>query len=648
MVDSVGGTHHVKIGDDYFLVYPNSYFKRTAPAFGARFAGGDPDYSQLNFWQHWGQSCWIGGLGQTTWEDDAMYDYAVGVDTSQHDMIVLARGLTPGGTGSTLGGEDRPRRFHAYDHALYAYDWYGSLPSHIYKYNESTDTWSTFKTWATANIGAVASFSGDLYVGLRGSYIRKYKSGTWKGIKKPKKRKETPSMMANYRNRLYVGFGRRIFRLKPNDKWDGNKVFFNGPGISSYVDSELHQGFLYFASANGHIVRTDGNQTFDLYQFGSKVTILSIESYDGKLFIFTKEWYDDQDIAEMVVYQMSGAAVTELKRYGRSGKAVFTRGAAEIARRMFYGASSLLGESDETGFGIAVYDAREDAHSMFSAQRDVTTYPDAGGDGKDHIVDDIQYWGGRIFAHIQRYGVFRSLFSYRDYERALAEYDNSWEGAIAVGNNQGGVLVSSEFNAGTPSLNKMWRKIDVTADLLDDGSVVNVGYSTDGGQNWVDVGSLTKTGAETHYTKSFYLTESDGAGGQQAVESESFKYKLQLDTDNPDYSPFVRSVIVSFLPNPEPNWMWDFTMVLAEKVQLLDGTVATVDVDAARSAIETAIRTQQLVEFTDIDGTVWSDAGVPGVLIQDATFSAPFIGPSSDGDIEYTVQLRMLEAIEAA
>ena len=638
MADSVGGTHHVKIDNSYLLVYPNSYFKRAAPAFGARFAGGDPDYSQLGFWQHWGQSCWIGGVDQASWEDDAMYDYAVGTDTSQHDLIALSRGLAPAGTGFALGGDQR-RRFHVWKNKLFCFDYLKwSSDSKVWRYNEGTSEWDLWRTFTDLTVGAAASFSNDFYVGTSGTKLRKYNGGKWKQIKKPKKRRQTPRMMKAYRGRLYVGFGRRLYRLKGNDKWDGNAVFFDGQGVDHYIDAELHQGFLYMASKNGHILRTDGNNTHDMYQFGSKVNISSIESYDGKLFVFTNEWYDDEDEGELVVYQMSGAAVTEIARHGRVGITTQSGGSAEVARRMFYGASSLLGMSDETGFGIAVYDAREDAHSIFACERDVTTYPDAGADGKDYIIDDIRYWGGRFFVHVRGHGVFFVRYTHRDLDRAVADFDNTWTGSIAVGNDEGGVLVSSEFNAGTPGLEKIWRKIDVTADLLATGCEVHVGYSTDGGQTWTDAGSLTKTGADTRYTKSFYLND---------VRSERFKYKLQLDTTDTDYSPIVRAVVVQFLPNPEPNWTWSFTAVLATKVSTLDGADLDQDVDALKLALETAFRDDQLVTFTDIDGTQWATGGgQPGALIQDITFSAPFIDASSAGDIEYNVEIRLIEATE--
>ena len=641
MADAVGTTHQVKLGDDYLLVHPNSYFKRAAPAFGGRFAGGDQDYTLLNFWQHWGQSCWIGGMGQEDWEDDAMYDYGVGVDTSQHDLIALARGLVPAGTGFALGGARR-RRFAIYDDVLYCFDHQGSTPAKIYKYtpslNPNVEEWSAWKTFNSYTMGDIARFAGDMYVGTSGTHLRKYDGGNWKQIKKPKNRNQTPTMMKGYRQRLYVGFGRRLYRLKPNDKWDGNAVFFDGKGINKYVDATFHQGFLYIVSANGHVIRTDGNSTFDLYQFDSNISISSVKSYDGRLFIFTKEWYDDAEIAEMGVYQMSGAAVTEIARYGRVGVTAYSVGAAVVARKMYYGGTSLLGVSDETGFGLVAYDAREDAHSFFAVQRDTATYTDAAADGKSYRVDDVVYFGNRFHTHIRDHGIFRAKFSHRDLDRDIAEFDNTWTGSIAVGNDEGGSIVSSEFDAGTPGLQKIWRKIDVTADLLDASTSVEVGYSLDGGETWVDAGSITKTGSETRYTASFFLED---------VKSERFKYKLQLNTSDGDYSPFVRSVVVQFLPNPEPNWVWQFTGVLAEKVELLDGTERTQDVDAIKASLEAAFRNSQLVYFEDVDGTEWVNEGGEraGVLIQDITFSAPYIDAQTP--IEYTVQIQLIEAVES-
>lgn len=106
MPDGVGTTHHVKINGQFYLVRPGTYRKMPGPMFGARFTTGDPDYNNLSMWQHWAQTCWVGGFGATTWQDDAMFDEGVGIDASQHEVMVLARDLGPTSNRDSVGNWD--------------------------------------------------------------------------------------------------------------------------------------------------------------------------------------------------------------------------------------------------------------------------------------------------------------------------------------------------------------------------------------------------------------------------------------------------------------------------------------------------------------------------------------------------------------
>lgn len=635
----VGITHHVKVGAHHLLVMPNSYQKRAAPTFGARFATGDPDYQNLSMWQHWVQHCWVGGQGQDDWDDDAMFDTSVGVDSTNHEVLLLARDLGRGTSGWTVGGDvDRERRLFAYGGWLYAINVSGVDDTTIYRYTSSTDTWAAWVIITGRTSGAVEAFDSDLYVGTSSSSLKKYDGGAWTNISKPGSLTDTPKAMRNFRERLYVGFGRHLWRLKADDTWDGSTEFFDGQGIDEYVSMEYNLGFLYLLSKNGHIVRTDGNTAFDMFQFDGQVRGVGLKSYDGKLFATTFEWGNDEALGEGVIYQVSGSAVTELKRWGRIGRATTPGRPIVAGRKMFYGASDLFGNSTlKPGFGVAVYDAGEDAHSIWASNRDAVSYPDAGGLGKRYQVDDLIYFGGQIVCSTRGHGLFRTTMKFRDVSRYTATFDTTAAGA-ASGSDNAGWITSSDYDAGTPGLRKLWRKLVLHVDLPTADTSVRVSYSLDGGENWVYMGTATKTTAATRYIKSFFL---------QNIEGARFKYKLQLDTTDSTRSPAVRGVVVSYLPQPEPNWLWSFTAVIAEDIITLDGDEATQDVDAVREYLENAFRAQDLVYFRDIDGVQWTNTGAPGVLIRDIVTSIPYVGPASDGPLEGTIQLQLIEAVES-
>ena len=355
----VGTTHHVKIGSDYHLIRQGSYQKRPAPLFGARFTSGDPDYNNLSFWQHWVQTCWVGGLDAQQWIDDAMYDEAIGVDTSQHEVMVLARDVARGsGANWTVGGGVKDRMMIMFNDTLWVLN-IGAAAT-LYKYDDGTDGWTLVKTF-TENVQTMCRFGGYLYFGTDGSNLVRMTTGeVFSNVAKPATVTDQVYGMGVYRSRLYVGFGREIWRLKPNATWDGSTSFYDAAGINYIKQTELHLGWLYFASADGHILRTNGNNTYDLWTMENG-TVSSMRSYDGKLFLAVAEKLPGTTATQGVLYQFTGAAVTELKRFGAVGNSTPLGRMHVAARRLFYGASNLLGI--QHGFGIAQYDAVEDAHA---------------------------------------------------------------------------------------------------------------------------------------------------------------------------------------------------------------------------------------------------------------------------------------------
>lgn len=647
----VGTTHHVKIGSDYHLILPGSYRKKPAPMFGARFATGDPDYNNLSFWQHWVQSCWVGGFGAETWMDDAMFDEGVGIDATQHEVMVLTRDLGPQTNRDASGNWDldaadgaRQREFIVFNNKLYCLS-YGdadeSPPSRLYGWNGTT--WVLLKTFTT-QAPSVAVFGDYLVFANRGANMERMdRAEAFTTFAKPAGGYSEPAYtMRVYRGKLYVPFGNFIFRLKSDFTWDGSTPFHTAVDIeydnvtrSGFVHSDVHLGMLYLASSNGHVLRTDGNNTFDLWSFESGIKIASIRSFDGRLFVSVTEPLEGTTAQQAALYQFTGAAVTELKRWGKVSQDITTGRMRVYGRRLYFGAGSLLGMG--SGFGIAAYDPVEDAYHLFGTNQDITTF--AGGvEGILHTVDDVIFYGGYMWASVRGHGIFRTKFSFKDVTRYQAFYDTTAAGG-APGSMNGGWYVSSDFDAGTPGLRKLWNAVTVHIDLPNASTSFWMEYSLDGGNTWAWLQDHTGDGVTTRWALTFKLND---------VISTRFKYRITLRTTDTTRSPQLRGVIVRYLPLPEPNWMWEMTLVLSERQELLDGTVEDpVPVATKIANLETAFRAQSPIFFEDVDGQDWVAGPEPGVIIFDYVKDLRHVGPSSDGPLEGTVRLTLLEAVEA-
>lgn len=643
----VGTTHHVKIGDNYYLIKPGSYQKRVAPQFGARFTTGDPDFNNLSVWQHWSQRCFVGGMDATDFADDAMYDDGAGVDTSEHERVTLSRDLGRGaGAGWQMGATDYVRRFFVYNGFLWCVTMppYGTA-STLWKYSTSGDSWTLTHTFNDNCVRSVTVFDGRVFFGGRkldnseGKLM--YSSGTLGGsytvIAAPSGVGSTQAVGAlrAFQQKLYAAYGVKVWRLKDDDTWDGNTVFYKANSTSDsnlIVSMEVHLGFLYMLSQNGHIHRTDGNSTFDIWSWDGQTTGVALRSFDGRLFVATFEYTETANTGYGVLYQMSGSAVTQLKRWGKDGENTTLGSLMVHDRKMFYGASNLLGARE--GFGIAMYDPIEDAHSIVASNGDALTYARGSAPYSNYAVDDVIAWGGFLWASTRGHGVFKTPYRYRDQWRGIRTYDTTFAGG-APGALNGGWFTTSTYDAGTPGLRKLWRKIIVDYLLPTADCSITPEYSLDGGTTWTALAAVDDANGDTlaaRARKEYYLEN------KIAV---SLKLRFTLRSTDGTKTPTFYGFVVSYIPVIEPNWLWTFTIVLASQMHLLDGTTEALDTEAAFAFFDTTYRTKQLVSFTDVDGTVWASAG-PGVLIHDLTVWRPDLTQPLEGE----VMLTLLEAVE--
>jgi hypothetical protein len=644
----VGTTHHVNIGGHYYLVRPGSYLKKAAPSFGARFTTGDPDFNNLSLWQHWAQRCFIGGFDQDLWADDAMFDQGIGLNTTEHEKVTITRDLSQGvgsnwGISSLLAASGRGYRSIIYNNLLYVLTLSdGTAESRLWRYDAGTDGWTRITSFDGVNVAAwsIAVFDGKLFIGGApvGSNTGRlaYSSGSLTSWTVPTNPSGLPSTsmitsMRSFQQRLYVAYAYSIYRLKLDITWDGNTVFYkaNASSESNGIASmEVHLGFLYMLSFNGHIHRTDGNSTFDIWNWDGQTEGTAIRSFDGRLFILTFEYTNTSDIGYGSLYQMSGSAVTLLKRWGNDTNKTRIGSMTVFDRRLFYGASNLLGFGSRNGFGVATYDPVEDAHSIIASNSDTVTWAQ-GSAGVNFLVDDQIFYQGKLFCFVRGHGAFYTPYKPYDLRNQFRRFDiTPAAGSLAATN--GGWLTTSTYDAGTPGVIKLWRKISVDCKIATNTGIV-VDYSTDNGTTWTT--ALTISTVTNRNKFDVHLNN---------IQATSFKLRFTLRTTDATVTPILYGFVVSYLPTPEPNWMWSMTLVLAEKLVLLDATEETLNTESEITFLSDMFRDKVLVNFVDAEGISWAAGGNPGVLVHDITFALRDLNQPLEGEVTIT----LIEAVE--
>ena len=646
---TVGVQSHVSVNGREYLIKPFSYAKRAAPQFGARFSTGDPDFNNLSIWQHWSQRCWIGGVDQDDFADDAMYDEGIGVDTTAHEVANLSRDLARGtgsnwAVGSGTTATSAGYKAIVFNNILYVLGLSEtSIEGELWQYFPVSDGWSRVTSLDAANITprSIATFDGKLFIGGANSTsaIPKlvYSSGalsSWTSITNPAGVSGAVYAMRSFQQKLYVAFKTYIWRLKDDQTWDGNTVFYKADqnSDSNYmIAMETHLGFLYMLSQNGHIHRTDGNATFDLWSWDGQTYGRAIKSFDGRLFIMTFEFTNTADVGQGVLYQMSGSAVTQLKRWGDDTQATSIPSMVVYDRKMFYGASNLLGfgSAVRSGFGVAAYDPIEDAHSIVAANSATGTYAKGVAPYVNYIVDDVIFFQGKLFAFVRGHGAFFTPYKNRDRESGVRRYDiTNASGALAPLN--GGWFTTSTYDAGTPGVKKLWRKIAVDTTIKTNTGIV-VEYSVDNGTNWSALTGISAVATRTR--TEFFLNN---------VISTSLKLRFTLRSTSSTATPELYGFVVSYIPVPEPNWLWTFTIPLSVSQKQMDGSIVSMDTENEMALLSTAYRTKSLIPFIDIDGTEWATGGSPGVLIYDIEFRVSTMGQPLEGEVVIT----LIEAVE--
>jgi len=324
--------------------------------------------------------------------------------------------------------------------------------------------------------------------------------------------------------------------------------------------------------------------------------------------------------------------MTQLKRWGETTNSTWIGNMIVYDRQLWYGASNGLGFAGATNpvFGVVAYDPIEDSHCIVATNANATAYARGAAPYTNWIVDDQCFFGGQLFVFVRGHGGFRTPYQSRDRQRGIRRYDTTRADTTLASLN-GGWLTSSTYDAGTAGMLKMWRKITVDCETPSSTGIV-VDYSLDNGQTWTTAGTVS--GQIQRKRFSFYL---------QNQISTSVKLRFTLRSTVNTATPVIFGWVVSYLPMPDPNWMWSFTIVLSESQTLLDDTVDAVSTEAEIAFLEGLFRSKQLVSFTEADGTRWESTGQPGVLVYDITTNLRDLTQPLEGEVTVT----LLEAVES-
>lgn len=185
-----------------------------------------------------------------------------------------------------------------------------------------------------------------------------------------------------------------------------------------------------------------------------------------------------------------------------------------------------------------------------------------------------------------------------------------------------GTLQSSYFDAGLPSINKLYNSVTIQHDPLANGESVKVYYRFKESDSWTLLGTSSTVGAEAS-TMNF----------PSGTYSKKISLKIELNTSNTSITPKVKEYVLQYTLYPDRKWLWTFRVYAKKGITLLDRTKESNSADTIRSNIETSQNSNKLVTFVDIDGTSHN------VLFNDIDESSWVVNQSDVNENEIVVTL---------
>lgn len=572
-----------------------AYVQGQSPIYGNRFASGDRDYTDFSFWWFWAQTDWSGGYKlEDRWQDDAKFfnSEAVTVSTQPGDIGNVKLNWKQNNSIDSEGSDDRS--FFAYGNPFNTFMIVGrnntdEKMTAINVFNGNV-IWEDSATGANEKILSAAEFGdGDMYIGCRTV-----------GSGSSQLKKSTGSSFSDV-GAINLGVGiYGLIAYKPTDRlygfvWNAGIYEITKAGVATQkqstfpleetsaisfsfgIEGQSSSGLvlvgdrIYFTYQQSNTHRTQlwaydiGDNAYVLIHTFSPGMFLRnpyLIERNGNIYIFGET--GGAVYGRILIFKYDGSIMTQIHKVGRSDDATFSLkgGVVKDSESIYFGIDD--GTSDYQIWQI------DNADSIFSGIKPPATYStdidllaisDVGNlavvkNGTGTIVDEFD------------------LIPINDYQTT-------------------GFIETSNFDAGIPSIDKLFHAITINFKKFASSQSIEVQYSTDGGSTYTSLGTASASVDGTDVTsKTFFF---DGT-----TVSKTMKFKFILGGDGSN-TPTLEAFAAQYVPIPIYTKQWTIQVNVADEVKRLDGRLVETTARELKSCLETSWWTKALLDFQDLD-----------------------------------------------
>jgi hypothetical protein len=163
-----------------------------------------------------------------------------------------------------------------------------------------------------------------------------------------------------------------------------------------------------------------------------------------------------------------------------------------------------------------------------------------------------------------------------------------------------GTLQMSYFEAGLPSMNKLWRDVTLHFESLFTGCSITIEYKTDESDaSWTNVGTANTVGSLTE-TFTFAV----------AFYSKKLSLRITLATSDNTKTPTLKVIDIRYVLAPDFKYMWKFKIACPDNIVWLDGTEPISTTTAAITLAQTTLPLLSASGFPTAGRAVVVDNGV--------------------------------------
>lgn len=586
------------------------YVGSQAPIYGNRFASGDRDYTDFSFWWFWAQTDWSGGYKlEDRWQDDAKFfdSEAISVSVCPGNPGSVQLNAKQLNTASSYGSKDRSWYTFGSPYGTFMILGRNNTDSKmcaITAYNGSV-VWEDTAIGINEKIISADKICSELFIGCKtigsgASMLKKSSGGAFSDVGAHNSGVGIYGLIGYpLLNSLFLfkwgdglwryDYTTDIFTQKkttlPMNLTSASDFSFANEGKNKFglalVGDRIYFTYLEINTSQHQLwcydIGDDAYYYVYTFRAGTFASYLYLIERDNNLYIFGSS--GGLTYGKIFIYKYDGTTMTLLHKIGRATDSPFflKGGVVKNSESIYFGL-----DDNSRDYQIWMLDRNDVLFSGIKPPAAYATNIDLLAMSDNGNLAVCKNGSGTVVNEFDQFPI-------NDYQTS-------------------GYVVTSNFDADIPSIDKLFYAITINFRKLLSGQSIEVQYSIDGGSTFTSLGTASYTIDGGSVTSKIFFFGS-------TIVSKTMKLKFILGgggSNTPEFQAFA----TQYVPIPVYTKQWVININCADEIKTLDGSLVETTGRELKSRLETAWWTKSLLDYQDLD---YATTALNGSLTNSAT-----------------------------